>query len=140
MIDRNAIALSLAEHLREIATRQGNIPFRTGDLRKSIVAQQGALGRAWVGSNLPYARAVHDGRPAVTIKPKKGKALSWQGAAHPVKKVHQPPRKGNPFLSRAAEELARDGVPAGIRDRVGDEVADAIEADLRRQGLTVSRS
>lgn len=102
------IVLRMAEKVREIATRQGNVPFRTGDLRKSIITHALGNGAASVGSNLPYARAVHDGRPAITIRPKKKKFLFWKGAAHPVKEVHQPARKGKPFLMNAAKEMAKD--------------------------------
>lgn len=140
MLNPDAAAAALAEHLREVATRQGNIPFRSGDLRKSITVQDAGPGRAVVGSNLPYARPVHDGRPAVTIKPKGKKALSWPGAAHPVKKVEQPPRQGDPFLARAAERVAREGLPEGLRRRVGEDVAKRFEKVLRQQGLEVSRS
>jgi hypothetical protein len=109
MIDLSKIALLVAERLRELATRQGIIPFWRGDLRKSIYAKLIGPGTAAVGSNLPYARAVHDGRPAVTIRPKRKKALFWRGAAHPVKKVVQPPRKGKPFFRWAMADMQRGG-------------------------------
>lgn len=131
-INTRRLLRQLAERLREIATRQGNVPFKTGDLRKSIIVAEVTDQQALVGSNLPYARAVHDGRPALTIRPKKKRALFWPGAAHPVRVVHQPARKGNPFLVRALQQLAADPLPPEIRADFGDEVADQIEAQLRR--------
>ena len=92
--------------IQEAVTRDEVMPFVTGDLRKSItvdVFQSGGLYEIVVGSNLPYARAVHDGRPALTIYPRKKKALYWKGAAHPVKKVEQPARVGKPYLRQGVE-------------------------------------
>lgn len=72
---------------------------REGDLRWHIV------------SGVEYAMAVWKGRPAMTIYPRKKKALYWPGAKHPVKSVHQPARAGNDFVERAwarAEQRAAD--------------------------------
>lgn len=90
------ISLLVAEKLREIATRQGNVPFDRGDLRKSHMVEPSGETDAIVSANTPYARAVHDGRPSLTIKAKRARALHWKGAAHPVRSVTQPARKGNP--------------------------------------------
>jgi hypothetical protein len=80
-----------------------------------------------VGSDLPYAEAVHEGRPAMTIFPRQKKALWWRGiggitnpdppspgdkrgiyanTGHPVPKAHNRARPGNPFLIRAIERVA----------------------------------
>ena len=132
------IALQVAEKLREIATRQGNVPFDRGDLRKSHVVQPHGDDGAILSANTPYARAVHDGRPAITIKPKRGKALSWKGAEHPVRAVHQPARAGNPWLMRAVEDLEREGLDF-LAPQIGQDVADDLTAALRRHGLTVNQ-
>ena len=108
-IDLQKYALQIAEKLRAHATEQGNVPFDTGDLRKSHVVEPYGTTDALVSANTPYARAVHDGRPAITIKPKNKKALFWKGASHPVKAVNQPARKGNPWLERASTKLANEG-------------------------------
>lgn len=110
-VNVNALVLLLAERLRDLAARQGGIPFRTGFLRKSVADSVRLAGRgvAAVGSNLPYARAVHDGRPRLTIRPRRKKALSWPEAKHPVKKVVQPPREGKPFFREALAEMRREG-------------------------------
>jgi len=135
-LDLQTMALKVAEKLREIATRQGNVPFDTGDLRKSHVVEPHGSDGAILSANTPYARAVHDGRPALTIKPKKGKGLYWKGASHPVKSVTQPARKGDPWLVRAVEDLEREGVDFLAPD-IGQEVADQLTEALRAHGLEV---
>lgn len=98
------IALQVAERVRDVATNQDLIPFLSGDLRKSIFAFLVSPGEASVGSNLSYARAVHDGRKALTIKPKNKKVLAWKGPDGKMifaKKVFQPAREGRPFLLNA---------------------------------------
>lgn len=125
-INVNEIVLKIGYKIEDLATKQGRIPFKKGDLRKSIKTTLIGRGTATVGSNLPYARAVHDGRPAVTIVPNVGKnppygfrkhknpvkaALKFKVGGQTVfrKKVHQPPRKGKPFLREAVEEIQRQG-------------------------------
>jgi hypothetical protein len=120
-MDVDRLVLLLAERVREIATRQENIPFLTGDLRKSVVVHFMGNGKAAVGSNLPYARAVHDGRPAIVIRPNLSKnprdakkarlKFSIGGKTVYAKEVRQPARKGKPFLANAIKEMQRDGYP-----------------------------
>ena len=132
------IALQVTEKLREIATRQGNVPFDRGDLRKSHVVQPLGTDAAILSANTPYARAVHDGRPAITIKPKRGKALKWAGPDGPIfaKSVKQPARKGNPWLARAVADLEREGL-GFLAPQIGQDVADTLTAALRKRGLSV---
>lgn len=139
-IDTRRLMALLAEHLREIAQRQGNIPRRTGNLYKSITAAVISDTEAVVGTNVVYARAVHDGRPPMTIKPKGKKALYWKGAAHPVKAVRHPGIKPNPYLARAAARFASEPLPPFIRQTVGEDVARALEAHFKGLGLEVKRS
>lgn len=141
MIDWQKITLQVAEALREIATREGNVPFDKGDLRKSHVVQPVGLTDAELSANTPYARAVHDGRPAVTIKPKKSKRLVWMGAdgkQRGAASVRQPARKGNPWLQRAVMELEREGL-GFLAPEVGDRVADELTRRLRARGLNVRK-
>lgn len=97
---------------------------RGGTLRRSItgrVERGGNAGR--VGTNLKYARPVHDGSKAHVIRAKAKKALFWKGAAHPVKSVKMPARAGNPFFVRAVDvarptverELAAVGIKALVK-------------------------
>jgi len=130
------IALQIAEKLREIAQRQGNVPFDKGDLRKAHVVEPTGTSDAILSVNTPYARAVHDGRPALTIKPKRKKALAWKGARHPTKSVKQPARQGNPWLTRAVEELEQEGL-GFLAPELGQEVADELAQALRARGLEV---
>jgi hypothetical protein len=132
------ITLQVAEKLREIATRQGNVPFDTGDLRAAHVVQPSGAADAILSANTPYARPVHDGRAATTIRPKNRRALYWAGARHPVKSVNQPARPGNPWLARAVETLEREGLDF-LGPEIGEEVADELTQALRAQGLTVRR-
>ncbi len=136
MLEPQQIALAIAEKVREIATRQGNIPFRKGDLRKSIVVQPYGQDGAAVGSNLPYARAVHDGRPALTIFPKNGKALKFKIGGKDVfaKRVRQKARTGRPFLRDAVGELRRDGL-GFLEKPVGAAVREELEKAIRGTGF-----
>lgn len=124
MIDLNVIALQVAERIRDAAT--DDIPFASGDLRKSIQTEMSGNGKATVGSNLSYARAVHDGRPALTIRPnvarnppfgkrthrnKKRARLKFSVGGRVIfaKEVHQPARNGKPFLRIAAKNVQDAG-------------------------------
>lgn len=133
------IVLQIAERLREISTRQGNVPFWRGDLRKSHVVEPVGPDAAILSANTPYARAVHDGRSAITIKPRRGKALKWAGSDGPLfaKQVHQPARKGNPWLARAVAELQAEGL-GFLAPQIGQDVADDLTRALRAKGLNVT--
>ncbi len=135
-IDRLRICLLTAEKLREIATRQGVVPFDRGDLRKSHVVQPLGAAGARLGTNLPYARAVHDGRPALVIRPKKAKALFFGGLEHPVKAVRQPARTGRPWLRQSVGILAREGL-AFLAPLIGPDVVSRLERALRQSQLKV---
>jgi len=125
-LDVNEVVLKIGHKVEDLATDQDRIPFRSGDLRKSIQTTLVGKGVATVGSNLPYARAVHDGRPAITIVPNvrknppygyrrhknpKKAALKFKVGGQTMfrKKVRQGPRKGKPFLREAVEELQKQG-------------------------------
>ena len=127
MIDSQKLALRIAEKLREIATRQGNVPFDTGDLRKSHVVEPHGADGALLAANTPYARAVHDGRPKLVLKSKKGTAFA------------QPARKGNPWLMRAVEELEAEGLDFLAPD-IGEAVAADLTRALRAGGLTMRKT
>lgn len=96
-------------HLLGIGMRE--VPVRKGTLRRSHARKVERGGdRGVVGTNLRYARAVHDGTKAYPpLRAAKGKAFWWKGLAHPVKVVKRPARKGNPWLRRTADK-GRAGV------------------------------
>lgn len=136
-LDHQTIALKVAEALREIATRQGNVPFDKGDLRKAHVVEPIGSTDALLAANTPYARAVHDGRPAIVIRPKRKKSLRWttsSGDTANAKSVAQPARKGNPWLARAIANLEDEGVDF-LAPQIGADVAAALSKALKANGL-----
>lgn len=135
-IDMQKISLKVAERLRGYATDPGFAPVLSGELRKSHVVQPYGATDALLSANTPYAAAVHEGRAAITIRPKSRKAILWSGAAHPVRAVHQPARVGNPWMRRAVEALSRDGL-GFLEPDLGRDVAAELTRALRAQGLTV---
>ncbi|MCP5230674.1 MAG: hypothetical protein H6931_17625 [Burkholderiaceae bacterium] len=157
-LPEQAIALKIAEALREIATRQGNVPFRTGELRDAHESQPYGSDGAVLAVNTPYARALHDGRPAITIRAKPGKRLFFWVNGHGQRKnskrvkplprdealkqaikdgeiavatkVHQRARAGNPWLRRAIEQLQADGLD-WLAPQIGEAAAEMLTAALR---------
>ena len=51
-----------------------------------------------IGNNVKYAPFVEFPTKPHIIKPKDAKALFWKGAKHPMKAVHHPGTKEQPFL------------------------------------------
>lgn len=132
------ISLLIGEKLREIATRQGTVPFDTGDLRKAhVVVPWGTTG-AKLNVNTPYARRVHDGSGQVIIRPRNKKALYWNGARHPVKRVVQPPRKGQPWIANSVETLRQEGL-GFLKPYVSQLVVSRLEEAMLSQGIEVKR-
>lgn len=146
-IDLQKVALRIAHRIRAIAIREKLVPVgkpdpdsgkRTGgELRKSIHVSS-VPGGAMVGTNKVYARAVHEGRQALVIRPRRRKALRWKGGEGKyffAKKVFQPARKGKPFFRSAADLFERnlDKEIAGIA--LDDELARHLAANLRKQGI-----
>ena len=131
------IAARTAQRIRAITVKE-TVPFRTGELRKSIHVTRYGFDYM-VGTNKIYARAVHEGRRAMIIRPKTRKALYWPGAAHPVRKVFQKSRKGKPFFREAvqkfADNLDQEVLTLGIDDAVAEELKTSLEA----AGLQVKR-
>jgi hypothetical protein len=79
-------------------------PVKKGHLRRSITSRVESGGdRGIVGTNLGYARAVHEGTRPRVIVPRRAKALFWKGARHPVRSVRHPGSKGQPFLVRGLD-------------------------------------
>jgi len=149
MIDLDKIALQIAERIRKKATKY--VPVGKNKLRESIQVEHTGPEMAVVGSNLAYARAVHDGRPAITIKPniKDNPPRGYRKHRNPkrarlkfkiggqtifARQVHQPARKGNPFLRKAAEEVEREGfgfLMPYLRKEVSEEIAKNIARQIK---------
>jgi hypothetical protein len=95
-------------HVLSIAMRE--VRVKTGTLRRSHARKVEAGGnRGIVGTNLKYARPLHEGYGPHVIRPKTAKALYWKGARHPVKRVRHPGWRGDPWLRRTATK-GRSGV------------------------------
>lgn len=74
--------------------------------------------RGGVVYDIEYAAAVHNGRRAMTIRPRRGKYLRFTVGGRVVyaRQVHQPARKGRPYLATALREVAE---PEGFRVTIG---------------------
>lgn len=123
-IDLQQVALRIAHWLRAIAVKEtvpvgkgsrrwrkttkrgktveGGHDKQGGELRRSISVSKMGDG-AIVGTNKVYARAVHEGRKAVIIRPRKKRALAWNQGNSVAKRVFQPARPGKPFLRDAVD-------------------------------------
>lgn len=137
-MDLQQIALRVAQRIKAIAVKE-TTPVRTGELRRSITVQSYGSG-AVVGTNKVYARAVHEGRRALIIRPKNKKALFWRGAAHPIKQVFQPARKGKPFLRQAADSFGSNIEDEARSLGIDDQFADVLKSALENKGLDVKNS
>jgi len=89
-------------------------PVKRGTLRRSITSRVERGGdRGVIGTNLGYARAVHDGSRPHVIKPKRPVKVVNGRKVYPALKtpygiyrsVRHPGYKGNPFFERTARRL-----------------------------------
>lgn len=96
---QRAITLSVAAVSREVKKAA---PVKTSRLRSGIRSKISPF-RGMVESTVKYGVFVHEGTKAHIIRPVRRKALYWKGAAHPVKMVHHPGTKANPFMKIGAE-------------------------------------
>jgi hypothetical protein len=85
---------------------KANAPVLSGNLRRSISHQVTAAAgniTATVSAKTPYARAIEEGRPEVTILPRRGKYLVFEidGELVFARKVVQPARAAKPYLKPA---------------------------------------
>jgi phage gpG-like protein len=147
-IDLHKVALRIAHRIRAIAIKENLVPVGRpdpdspkktgGELRKSIHVSQTGDG-AMVGTNKVYARAVHEGRKAMVIRPKRKKALRWKRGGNFVfaKQVFQPKREGKPFFRNAVDlfEQNLDKEIAGLA--LDSEMAGYLAANLKKQGIDV---
>jgi hypothetical protein len=86
-------------------------PVDTGNLRASGGMKLGDRGAVVVGQveyTARYAAAVHEGRRALTIRARGRGMLKFQvdGRTVYARSVHQPARRGRPFLRDALVEVA----------------------------------
>lgn len=92
------------EHL--VGAQMAAAPVKTGTLRASIHIDSVEAGgdsctviTSTGGESSAYAIFVHEGTGPHVIEPKAAKALSWPGADHPVKVVHHPGTRPDPYMT-----------------------------------------
>lgn len=112
-----AVAFQFATRLVTDTTRRtfnrANIltPVDTGRLRAGNQFHVRREANRVVGevfNNTAYARAVHDGSKARTIRPRRRKALRFVIGGQVVfaRSVRMPARRGRPWIARALKEIA----------------------------------
>jgi hypothetical protein len=101
------ISRALADaHVRAVeGSARKRSPVRTGRLRDSISARLRGSAGGVLEATAPYAKYLHEGtgiygprKTPIAIEPKAKRALSWPGAAHPVRRVRQSGIKPRDFL------------------------------------------
>jgi hypothetical protein len=99
------------------------VPVDTGNLRASgqmnPATDRGSRVIGGVVYTAEYAAAVHEGRRALTIRPRRpGGRLRFTVGGRVVyaRQVHQPARAGRPYLAQALREVAP---PEGFRVTIG---------------------
>ncbi len=160
-LDMARIALKVGQRLRAIVVKEtvpvgkgskswrkttkrgrtvsGGVDKQGGELRRSITCTRFA-GGAIVGTNKIYARAVHEGRKGIIIRPRRKKALAWNGGNSVVRKVFQPAREGTTFF-RTAINLFQDDIDNEVRSLGVEEGAAAeLKRALESKGLKVEKA
>lgn len=152
-LDMARIALKVGQRLRAIVVKEtapigkgskswrkttkrgrtvsGGVDKQGGELRRSITCTRFA-GGAIVGTNKVYARAVHEGRKGMIIRPRRKKALAWNGGNSVVRKVFQPARDGTPFFRKAIsmfeDNIGSEAQSLGIEEGAAAELKRALES------------
>jgi hypothetical protein len=83
------------------------VPYRTGFLLQSFRFATGRLWARWFPT-VSYAIYVHEGTRPHEIYPRNKRALYWEGAEHPVKRVSHHGTKPNPFMEKIANKATGD--------------------------------
>lgn len=86
-------------------------PVKKGRLRRSINGRMLSDTQGAVGTNLVYAKRIHEGSKEIKVVPRNRKALRFMVGDRVVfaKRVTQPARTGNPFLERGLT-VSRGGI------------------------------
>ncbi|MEG1913308.1 MAG: hypothetical protein RR091_12580 [Cloacibacillus sp.] len=159
-LDMQSIALKVGHRLRALAVKEtvpigkgskswrkvtkrgksisGGVDKQGGELRRSITCTRFS-GGAIVGTNKIYARAVHEGRRAMIIRPKKKRALAWAGGMAVARRVFQDAREGNPFF-RKAVDLFGDAFDNEVQSLgIEEGAAEELKRALENKGLRVKK-
>lgn len=122
------------------------VPVQTGRLQRAIGSRAKPLGAEWLGGvgvklrgapyaagspdealdTASYAASVERGAASHTFGPRHGggkKALWWEGAKHPVRRVRHPGQRGQHFLRDALLDS---------RGAIKDIILDALKKALKR--------
>lgn len=91
-------------------------PVDTARLRSSIDVV--SSGNKLIVTMVDYGKFIEFGTLPHIIRPKNKKALSWKGAAHPVKMVRHPGTRPNPFI----RTTVRRKLPHIIMRNIGREL------------------
>jgi len=152
-VNINRIAFMIGERIREYALSEVPVGQYAGggQLRKTLITTPIGEGEVTVGSPEVYARAVHDGRRAMTIRPNvsKNPPRGDRKSKDPKKarlkfriggvdvfatKANLPAMPPNPFLLRAVRRVQQEGfgfVYNAILPEVNREIADNIVAGIK---------
>ncbi|MDD3467257.1 MAG: HK97 gp10 family phage protein [Campylobacterales bacterium] len=138
-IEKRLFMRDLAATVASEARREA--PKDTGELRASIdvisiTASEAIVGHKlnpnivvnWGNAKTIYPLFVHEGTSAHVIEPKSKKALHWNGAPHPAKKVNHPGTKANPYFERALQSPKIEAVLS----KYGDELTSELAIDLQK--------
>jgi hypothetical protein len=106
---------------------QSRCPVDTGNLRASgmmnVAVGGGNLGvKGTIIYTAEYAAAVHNGRRALTIRPRDPDGFLWftvNGRKVRAKEVHQPARKARPFLSNALVKAGASAADFKVKVTIG---------------------
>jgi hypothetical protein len=99
-------------------------------------ARAAAATKVTVGTTVPYAKYVTQGTRPHDIYPRDKQALFWAGAAHPVRMVHHPGTKPNPFISDAEDAMLLPVIAAIAKGVLKAETGSGAEA-MYTAGLLV---
>jgi hypothetical protein len=100
-------ALSASQAILAKYTNKDTVPWRTGFLVQTFAAFLEAGKLHWYPT-ASYARFVQFGTAPHMIFPKDKEALYWPGADHPVRSVHHPGTRANPFMERIVAAATPD--------------------------------
>lgn len=101
---RSLNVVKLASQLAPVGSkpdRRGGGSSLRGSIRILRFSVDGGGLYSDIGSDLPYAILVEGGTEAHIIKPKRKKALWWEGLEHPVPRVNHPGARAKPYLRPA---------------------------------------
>jgi hypothetical protein cfetvA_05799 len=117
--------------------KEKTAPIRTGNLKRDIRVFEANASEVKIGNTLKikYAKYVHSGTRAYTIKPKNKKALANKKAGLFFgKKVKHPGIKANPYLLNAWNIYKNGGLKRAsdeLTQNVGKEIVKEIKVILK---------